>query len=296
MAEEHKLWDKEEQRARKYVGSAALQKPVGVIDTHCHIDILFMNTKFRKSFSEFQQMNYTSFPEQYEGCVTVFCNPESFGQVSLWKNILREKGVYGAFGCHPRMAFNYTDQAEEALTKALQDPSVVALGEIGLDYSKRNFCSPATQKTIFRRQLFLALDRNLPLVIHCREAHEDCFDIMREIVPRKHKIHLHCFTDEWAKARQWIHTFDNLFVGFTNKLSYPSSAGIRETVLQLPLHRILLETDAPYFVPRCMPKSLRSSHPGMVIHVAEEVARIKNLSLSEVLSTCRQNTAIMYSI
>lgn len=296
MDEESKFYDKEELRAGKCTGPSTLQSATGIIDTHCHIDILRMKTKFGKSFSEFKLMNCASFPDQYEGCVTVFCNPESFAQVFQWEDILREEGVYGAFGCHPRMAFNYTDQAEEALMKALQDPSVVALGEIGLDYSKANFCSPRTQKSIFRRQLFLAQDIDLPVVIHCRQAHDDCLDIMRETVPRNYKIHLHCFTDECAKAVEWIDAFDNLFVGFTNKLSYPSSTEIRNTVLQIPLERILLETDAPYFVPKCMPKSVKCSHPGMVIHVAQEVAKIKNIPLTQVLSTCRRNTEIMYSI
>jgi TatD DNase family protein len=142
----------------------------------------------------------------------------------------------------------------------------VALGEIGLDYSRKNRCPKSVRQSVFRRQFKLALRRKLPLVIHCKDADEDGIEIMQELVPRDHRIHLHCFTGDSRKASPWMAAFDNLFFGFTNLITYNFAHPARNSVLRLPLQRIGLETDAPYFVPGGI--SAKYSHPRIVIHVA----------------------------
>ncbi|KAH8021004.1 hypothetical protein HPB51_011783 [Rhipicephalus microplus] len=116
---------------------------VGLVDSHCHLDFIFSRRH-------------------------------------MWGSLLAEDGVWGAFGCHPHMASEYNNDIEDDLVYALDHPSVVALGEIGLDYSYKNQCDHNVQKAVFRKQLKLALNRKLPLVIHSRDSTQDTIDILKE--------------------------------------------------------------------------------------------------------------------
>ncbi|KAL3224783.1 hypothetical protein MRX96_026370 [Rhipicephalus microplus] len=211
-------------------------------------------------------------PLNYEGCVAVFCDPDTFKKRSVWRGLLAEKGVWGAFGCHPHMAKLYDEDIEDAMIDALEQPKVVALGEIGLDYSSNNNCDHKLQQLVFRRQLQLASKGKLPLVIHSRDATQDTLRILKEEMPADWPIHRHCFTGGWTEAQQWMDTFPNLFLGLT------------------PL------TDAPYFLPKSESNRLKQSHPGMAIHVATQLSAMRGIPLEEVLVAVRQNTRRMYRI
>lgn len=208
----------------------------------------------------------------------------------------QDRSVWGAFGCHPHHAANYSVEAERALREALQHPRVVALGEIGLDYSNRNNCDKTTQVKVFRSQLIVALEHELPIVIHCRMASEDCLQILKEIVPTNTKIHRHCFTGDWNEAQEWMETFPNLFIGITAVVTYYSATSVRHVVKELPLDRLLIETDAPYFLPARVDKITRWSHPGMAIHTAAEIAELREETIDEVIAASRRNTKVMYGI
>ncbi|GIY11595.1 putative deoxyribonuclease TATDN2 [Caerostris extrusa] len=137
---------------------------------------------------------------------------------------------------------------------------VRALGEIGLDYSGRNNCHEDVQQAVLRRQLRIARDRKMRLVIHCRDAHEDCLSILQEFLPKYTTFHLHCFTDSWTWAQKWMDAFPNVFIGITNLVTFPSAKDTHEVAKRIPLNRLLLETDAPYFVPKKSPYGTKKIH------------------------------------
>ncbi|XP_013409413.1 uncharacterized protein LOC106173000 [Lingula anatina] len=268
------------------------------IDTHCHIDFLFRRTGFKGTFAKYRSQNEATFPASYEGCVAVFCEPHSFKvQGGLWRDIVQEEGVWGAFGCHPKCATDYTLVSDQGLQACLRHPKTVALGEIGLDYSGKFGSLKEKQKLVFVKQLQMAMDRGLPLVIHCREAEDDCFEIMKTMVPKDWKIHRHCFTRDWQEASRWVAFFPNLFVGLTPLVTYSSAVEVHQVARCLPLDRLLLETDAPYFVPHGVRRDeMQYSHPGLAVVVADEVAMWKGVTTHEVLKACRENTRKMYGI
>ncbi|KAH7942629.1 hypothetical protein HPB51_028689 [Rhipicephalus microplus] len=257
---------------------------VGLVDTHCHLDFLFRKTGHHGTFSEFRRKHQATFPLNYEGCVAVFCDPETFKKRSVWRGLLAEKEIWGAFGCHPHMAKLYDEDIEDAMIDALEQPKVVALGEIGLDYSS---------KARLRRQLQLASKGKLPLVIHSRDASQDTCGSSKEEMPADWPIHRHCFTGGWTEAQQWMDTFPNLFLGLTPLVGFHSAGPLAEVGRRIPLDRLLLETDAPYFLPKSESNRLQQSHPGMAIHVATKVSAMRGIPLEEVLVAVRQNTRRM---
>ncbi|XP_071083549.1 uncharacterized protein [Haliotis cracherodii] len=271
---------------------------VGFIDTHCHLDFLFNREGFKGTFAKYMLKHEETFPENFEGCVAVFCNPASFLPKSgLWRDVVMESNVWLAMGCHPKNVTSFDTVAVEGLKQCINHPKIIAVGEIGLDYSGTFRQHEVLQKKMFAYQLQLALDVKKPLVIHCRQAEEDCLAIMEEIVPKNYKIHCHCFTGTYEQCKKWLTKFPKLYIGLTNLVSFRSATPTHEVAKYIPLGRLLLETDAPYFVPRQIPKgAFELSHPGMAVLVAEEVARIKEIPVGQLLKACRNNTLAMYGI
>ncbi|KAM9798916.1 putative deoxyribonuclease TATDN2 isoform 2-T2 [Syngnathus typhle] len=269
----------------------------GFIDTHCHLDMLYAKLRFRGSFGRFRQDYSSSFPTEFQGCITNFCNPQLMYKEALWEGLLSEDMVWGAFGCHPHFAHQYSRVHEHSILDAMRHPKAVAFGEMGLDYSHKNSTRVAEQKEVFERQLRLAVTMNKPLLVHCRNADEDLMDILKNCVPRDYKIHRHCFTDSYEVIEPFLEAFPNLYVGFTALITYSSASAARDAARKVPLDRILLETDAPYFLPRLVKKKLcQFSHPGLGIHTLQELSLLKGVDMPTVLKTIRNNTTQLYGI
>ncbi|XP_077488031.1 uncharacterized protein LOC144098934 [Amblyomma americanum] len=274
----------------------SLTSKVGLVDSHCHLDFIFSKVGHYGTYAKFRLEHAATFPDCYEGCVANFCNPLTFKQYNMWSKLLSEDGVWGTFGCHPHYVRDYNNEVEEYMVRALDHPSVVALGEIGLDYSHKNQCDRKLQQDIFRRQLQLAMNRSLPLVIHSRDSTPDTIKILKEMVPPSHPIHRHCFTGDWPEAQEWINTFPNLCLGLTPLVGFERVSPLTEVARHIPLDRLLLETDAPYFLPKQESRNLRTSHPGMVIHVAMRLSFLRNVSVDVILAAARENTRRIYGI
>ncbi|XP_018529029.1 putative deoxyribonuclease TATDN2 isoform X2 [Lates calcarifer] len=274
-----------------------LDNQVGFIDTHCHIDMLYGKLGFRGTFSSFRRLYQSSFPSEFQGCIADFCNPGIMVKEGLWEGLLTEDLVWGAFGCHPHFAKEYSSVQEHNILTAMRHPKAVAFGEMGLDYSHKNSTNTSRQKEVFERQLRLAVAMQKPLVIHCRDADDDLLEIMKKCVPREYKIHRHCFTNSYPVIEPFLTEFPNLYVGFTALITYSRATEARDAVRKIPLNRIVLETDAPYFLPRQVSKDVcRFSHPGMGIHTLQELSLLKGEDMATVLTTVRNNTTQLYGI
>lgn len=267
------------------------------IDSHCHLDFLFDRLPFNGNFQNYYRKNLDTFPSNFAGCVAVFCEPKSFTSEGLWKVLVNDDMVWLAMGCHPKKATGFDDAAENGLSNCLKHPKVVAVGEIGLDYSGRFIESAEIQKKVFVCQIKMALAVKKPLVIHCRDAQDDCLQILKKHVPSDYRIHCHCFTKSFKLAKEWLALFPNLYIGLTPLVTYPSAKEVHDTARNIPLERLLLETDTPYFVPKFVPRGMmKFSHPGLAISVAFEVAKLKGTCVEKVLQHCLENTKKMYGI
>ncbi|XP_054937726.1 putative deoxyribonuclease TATDN2 [Physeter macrocephalus] len=299
----HHLQEETPSRSRGGYASSSLPRShweqslqEGFIDTHCHLDMLYSKLSFKGTFNKFRKIYSRSFPKEFHGCISDFCDPRTLKD-GLWEELLEEDLIWGAFGCHPHFARYYHMGHERDIVQALRHPKAVAYGEIGLDYSYKCTTPVAQQHKIFERQLQLAVSLKKPIVIHCREAESDMVGILKKYVPPDYKIHRHCFTGSYTVIKPLLDYFPNMSVGFTAVLTYSTAWSVREALRKIPLERIVVETDAPYFLPRGVSKSLCPfSHPGLALHTVREIAKIKNQPLSHILATLRENTSRLYNI
>ena len=193
-----------------------------------------------------------------------------------------------AIGVHP----NYSGEANiEDLPRLRQlqfDPSVVALGEMGLDYF-HHFAPRERQRSVFEFQLELAAELNRPIVIHSREAIDDTLAMMRG-VPSLQAV-FHCFTGSAAEAEKILAA--GYLLGFTGAVTFKKSDEVRAAAALAPLDRILVETDAPYLTPEPMRKQ-KTNEPSFVVHVAAVVAQVKNVNREEIDRITSENARRFY--
>ncbi|HEY2585428.1 MAG TPA: TatD family hydrolase [Tepidisphaeraceae bacterium] len=193
-----------------------------------------------------------------------------------------------AIGIHPNHCGHVPEEDLPRLRHLQSDPTVVALGEMGLDYH-HDFAPRDRQKNVFEFQLELAAELKRPVVIHSREATDDTLAILRGF-PHVRAV-FHCFTGTVEEARKILDA--GYLLGFTGAATFKKNDEIRAAVALAPLDRILVETDAPYLSPEPV-RSQRTNEPAFVMHVAAVVARVKGVSLEELDRITTTNALSFY--
>jgi len=255
------------------------------VDTHCHIDTYEEHAK--ESFASLWERLDT----KPEAMVHVACDPEDFEYA---KNICEKHSFfYAAYGVHPSCANTFNNEIEKQLRQYLSLPKTVACGEIGLDYHYEG-PSREMQKNIFDRQLRLGLEMGKPLVLHLREADADSLSILRKARLSGAKLHVHCYTGSPEFAMELLELPAEVFIGFTGIITFKNAQNVRDAAKIVPIHRLLLETDAPYLAP--VPYRGKPAHSGMIPIIAEHLAAIKEVSLENLMRACRENTRLCYGI
>jgi TatD DNase family protein len=199
--------------------------------------------------------------------------------------------ILASAGVHPHEAQLADEAALAKLDHLLQQPEVIACGEVGLDYFYDH--SPReTQKTVFRRQMEVAAAHKKPIIIHCRpsdnstNAWDDTLEMIEtEWAPKGLGGILHCFTGEWDHAKRAMDC--GFLISFAGNITFPKAQPIRDVAILVPLDRMLIETDAPFLAP--VPNRGKRNEPAWVANVAEKLAEIRNLSVDEIASRTTEN-------
>jgi len=193
--------------------------------------------------------------------------------------------IYASVGIHPHEAKQVTPQHLEELAKLAKHPKVIAWGEIGLDYFYDH--SPRDiQQQVFRDQMALARDAKLPIIIHCRDAWPDCLALIEEVWrPTGIGGILHCFTGTIQEARRGLDA--GFMISFAGNSTYPKTQHIRDAAKEVPLDRILIETDSPFLAPQ--PYRGKRNEPAYVTEVARTLANVRNLSPEELAASTAAN-------
>jgi len=196
--------------------------------------------------------------------------------------------IYASVGVHPHDAEKMTDSDLSTLEKWANNPKVVAIGEIGLDYFYDN--SPRDkQKYWFEKQLFLAEKLNKPVIIHDRDAHEDTLNILSKSTARGI---LHCYSGSAEMAKQVVDM--GFYISFAGPLTYKNSRHSVETARVIPIDKILIETDCPYLAPDGHRGERNDS--SLVRLVCEKLAEIKDIPFEEVARITYQNAERVYGL
>ena len=198
--------------------------------------------------------------------------------------------VYAAVGIHPENCGGCTDDDLAALRPLAQQPKVVAIGEIGLDYYWEENPPREFQQQVFRRQLALARELQLPVIVHDREAHGDCLAIIREF-PTVTGV-FHCFSGSPEMAQELLKL--GWYLGFDGPVTYKNARRAPEVAAVTPLDRMLIETDSPYMTP--VPYRGKRNDSGYVRLVAEKLAEWKGVAPEEMARLTTENGKRLFRI
>lgn len=250
-------------------------------DTHAHLD----DPRFQEDFPEVLQRAQSSgitrilnvgydVPSSEHSCQLA----ETYGF------------VYAAIGVHPHDAQDTSNSTWDTLLNLAKEPKVLAWGEIGLDYY-RDLSPRSIQKEVFIRQIELADQAGLPIIIHNRDAHGDMMQIVQDHPP-KHGGVFHCYSGSWEMAKVLLRL--GFYLSFAGPLTYKNNKQTVEVAVNVPLDRFLVETDAPYLTPE--PHRGKRNEPAFVREVAARVAAAKNLTFEEIARQAMLNAENLFRL
>jgi TatD DNase family protein len=226
--------------------------------------------------------------EAIKGLGGIICFYSPGEDYSLFKQLLNKDFIWGSAGIHPHDA-SKADELWPELKEALQHNKVKALGEIGLDFYYDN--SPRDiQKEVFKRQLELAVELKLPIVVHTRDAFEETLEILDNCAVKD--ILIHCFSGNVEQLEEALKRGYNIALG--GVVTFPKAQSLKDVAAKVPLDKLLIETDCPYLAP--VPMRGRRNQPTFVKYVAEEVAKLKGLNVEEVAKITYNNTVEFFNL
>lgn len=251
-----------------------------LIDTHAHVDMLEDDVQTVLSEMEAHSVKKAIIP-----AVEVATQDKIVDIINKYDNL------FGMIGLFPTEVKNYTDEYEKYLEElAKNNKKIVAVGEVGLDYYwDKTFVD--IQKDVFIRQIKLANRLGLPIVIHDREAHKDSFDIIKEH-NKTSNVLFHCFSGSVEFMRECIK--QGWYIALGGVVTFKNGIKVKEVAKEVPLERLVLETDAPYLTP--VPYRGKPNKPAYVRYVAEEIASLRGIPLEELMDITTQNTERFFGI
>ncbi|SFT37088.1 TatD DNase family protein [Pseudovibrio denitrificans] len=253
-----------------------------LVDSHCHLD-------FPDFAEERDQIIERAHEAGVKLMVTICTRVRKFEQI---KEIAEAyDSVYCSVGTHPHQAGEETDVTAEELIELSKHPKVVAIGEAGLDYFYDN-ASPEDQEKVLRTHIKAARETQLPLVIHSRDADDDMMRILEdEMKIGAFPALLHCFSSGKELAMKGLEL--GLYVSFSGILTFKRSTELREIAAELPMDRLLVETDAPYLAPQ--PWRGKRNEPAYVAHTNKVLAEALGVSEEEMADATTQNFLRLFS-
>lgn len=253
-----------------------------LVDSHCHLD--------RIDLEPYQgDLGLAIAAAKERGVSRMLCVGIDLNNAQTVVDIAHAyEGIYASVGLHP-LDIDDSEKDYSLLQHLASDPSVVAVGETGLDYYYSKD-SAELQRESFRRHLQLAKSVSKPVIVHTRDAREDTLTIIREQGDLDLGGVLHCFTENWEMAQQAIDL--NYYISFSGIVTFNNAKALREVVKQVPLERLLVETDAPYLAP--VPYRGKKNEPKYVVEVAQCIAELKGVSYEKILQCTSENFSNLF--
>lgn len=252
-----------------------------IIDTHAHYDD-----------EQFDEDRESLLAKMKNAGIGIIVNAGS--TISSWEKIRKLTKeypfIYGAVGVHPDEAGTLNEEQMARMSVFLDEEKIVALGEIGLDYYWDKE-SRDLQKKWFIRQLDLAREKNMPVIIHSREAAADTMETMKRHAAGMKAV-IHCYSYSAEMAKEYVKM--GYYIGVGGVVTFKNAKKLKETVQEIPLSSIVLETDCPYLAP--VPYRGKRNCSLYLSYVAEEIAKLKGISAEEVVRQTEINSRDLYNL
>lgn len=197
--------------------------------------------------------------------------------------------IYGAVGIHPECARVLPENWLDIISEMLKKEKILAVGEIGLDYYWLDDCPKDRQKEVFAAQLELANSLSMPVIVHDRDAHADVLEFLKKYKP---KGVVHCFSGSVETAREVVKL--GMYIGLGGAVTFKNARHSVEVAADMPLDRLLLETDAPYMAP--VPYRGKRNDSSLIPYVAQRIAEIRNDTAEHILEATAQNAERLFGI
>jgi TatD DNase family protein len=246
-----------------------------MIDSHCHLE-------HAPLFDNLNDILNRSKEVGIKKLLTICTTLESFKNI---ENILTiDDMIYGTFGIHPHETENNDVSKITIIESIKKNPKLIGVGETGLDFyynhSKKN-----KQIESFKKHIEAAIEINLPIIVHSRNAEEETFNILNEYKKHKPKILMHCFTGTYKFYRQ-MEELDSYFSA-SGIITFNSSKDLQNTLSKIPNNKLLVETDSPFLAP--VPMRGKKNEPSFIKYTLKKLADIKNIDVSEMVSLTTKN-------
>lgn len=256
-----------------------------LIDTHAHLTF----PEFEKDRDEVLKR---AWDVGLEAIIVIGAGAGFEGNVEVLDYVKGKEGLYATVGIHPHDSERVDlDRTVKDLGKLAGNEKVVAIGEIGLDYYRKH-SSRDSQLNCFKRLLELSFELKLPISIHDRDAHRDTLFTLREYRSELNGGIFHCFSGDVDMAHEVIEL--GFYIAIPGVVSFKNAGELKEVVREIPIEKFVLETDCPYLAP--VPHRGKRNEPAYVLHIAEEIAKIKGLSVEDVARITTINARRAYQL
>lgn len=248
-----------------------------LIDTHAHIDMLDYDRTM-------------ALMSEYGVKKAIIPSVEVATLDKVFEIALKNENLYAMIGIFPSEVKTYTPKVEEKLRNLAKNPKIKAVGEVGLDYYwDKSFVD--LQKEVFVKQIKLANELNLPIVVHDREAHKDSFDLLKEY-NKNSKVLFHCFSGSVEFMRECVK--QGWYIAIGGVVTFKNAIKMKDVAKTVPLEYLVLETDSPYLTP--VPFRGKENSPAYVKYVAEEIANLRDIPVEEIIDITTNNAERFFEI
>lgn len=251
-----------------------------IFDSHAHLD--------DKRFGDREEI----IANLYDDGIKYVLNPGADRESSerAYKLAKKYDNIYGAVGTHPHDAKDFTEDDLKRYEELSKDEKILAIGETGLDFYYDN--SPRDiQEKVFREQLDLCIRTNLPVIIHTRDAIEETYNVLKDYEGKVKGI-IHCYSDNWENAQRFLDL--GYLIGLGGVVTFKKSEATREVAKNIPIERLVLETDAPYLSPE--PFRGRRNEPKYTKVVAEKIAEVRNEDVDYIIEQTFSNAMEIFGL
>ena len=246
-----------------------------MIDSHCHLDHKPLNKNILELLKKSKEIGV-------QKILTISTTLQSFEKILQIVEI--DKIIYGTFGIHPHETNKDIIYKDDIIKNAKKNIKIIAIGETGLDFYY-NHSNHERQISSFKSHIEAAIELDMPIIVHSRNAEEETFKVLNSYKDDKPKILLHCFTGSLKLAQNLMNL--NSFFSASGIITFKNSVSLQNTFKIIPEDKLLIETDSPFLAPE--PMRGKTNEPSFIIYTAQKLADLRSISLDEIKKITTKN-------